>query len=222
MTTPSPPEDWESQALFPARLLVGLPLEAQRKFRRAGARLYAVMMEDFEPDSEKRAPTLAEELRSLVEELLILHRTSRAVAGLEAVATALGQILKETVHEISEPNQNGSALSTKDRRPAVSPVRPYLITLSRQLEHREILTDLGDGLATLAREPTLDEWLSALVIDLMWVRTVLEQHIAIRGEISGLGQGDSALCGLAKWLAKRLAHPIALAQAARGAKAALE
>jgi hypothetical protein len=222
MTNSASTEDWESQALFPARLLVGLPPEAQRKLLRAGTRLYAVMMEDFEPDCAQGGPTLALELRALVEELWILHHTARTIRGLEAVSTALEQILLQTAEELAMPGSAAAELATGQAAPSMPPIRPFLLILKRQPEHREILTDLGDGLAALPRKATPPQWRRALAIDLRWVRTVLERYIAIRGELSELRPGDTALCGLAARLAQALAHPIALVQAASNTPARRE
>ncbi len=222
MTNPMSTEDWESQALFPARLLVGLPPEAQRKLRRAGTRLYALMMEDFEPDSAQKGPTLAQELRALVEELWILHHTACTIQGLAAVSTVLEQILAQTAEELGMPGGAAADVPTGQAGPSMPPIRPFLLILKHQPEHREILTDLGDGLAALTRKATPPQWRRALAIDLMWVRTVLERYIASRGDLSELSPGDTALCGLAARLAQELAHPIALLHTASHASAGSE
>ncbi len=214
------PADWEAEALLPARLLAGTPPAVREKVRRVERCLYLLILEQLKP--EPGAPALAHEVRALVAELSIVARALHGICGidgLEAVAGALDEILRETVPLLDPP---GALPEEEAATPAAEGgIRPFAFQLSRDPLFRDTAQALGDFLASLQIEPGRSERLAALYQDLLWIRAVLKHHIARRGEISCLRQGDSALCATAGMLASRLEAPLeGLRQAVETSEAA--
>jgi hypothetical protein len=197
------PADWETAALLPARLLAGAPPEVCQKVRRVERCLYLLILEQLKPDPG--APAMAHEVRALVEELAIVARALHDLDGLEGVAGALDAVLRETRPSLEALG----TLSNADSEPAgEGGIRPFAFQLSRDPLFRDTAQALGDFLASLQIESGRAERLAALYQDLLWIRAVLQHHIARRGEISCLRHGDSVLCAAAGALAARLEAPL--------------
>jgi hypothetical protein len=198
------PADWETAALLPARLLAGAPSAVRQKVRRVERCLYLLILEQLKP--EPGAPALAHEVRALVEELAIVARALRDLDGLEAVAGALDAVLRETRPSLEALG----TLSNADSEPPAAErgIRPFAFQLSRDPLFRNTAQALGDFLVSLQIESGRAERLAALYQDLLWIRAVLQHHIARRGEISCLRHGDSVLCAAAGALAARLEAPL--------------
>jgi len=210
------PADWETAALLPARLLAGAPPEVCQKVRRVERCLYLLILEQLKPDPG--APAMAHEVRALVEELAIVARALHDLDGLEGVAGALDAVLRETRPSLEALG----TLSNADSEPAgEGGIRPFAFQLSRDPLFRDTAQALGDFLASLQIESGRAERLAALYQDLLWIRAVLQHHIARRGEISCLRPGDSVLCAAAGALAARLEGPLeGLRQAVETSEAA--
>ena len=201
------PSDWEAEALLPARLLAGTPPVVREKVRRVERCLYLLILEQLKP--EPGAPALAHEIRALMEELSIVARALRGICGidgLEAVAGALDEILRETIPLLEPPG----TLPDEDDEPLGKEggIRPFAFQLSRDPLFQDTAQALGEFMAALQAEPGRSERLAALYQDLLWIRSVLRHHIARRGEISCLRQGESVLCSTAGMLASRLEIPL--------------
>ncbi len=210
------PADWEAEALLPARLLAGTPPAVREKVRRVERCLYLLILEQLKP--EPGAPALAHEVRALVTELAIVSRALHGLDGLEAVAGALDAVLRETLPSLEALG----TLSNAESEPAgEGGIRPFAFQLSRDPLFRDTAQALGDFLSSLQIESGRAERLAALYQDLLWIRAVLQHHIARRGEISCLRQGESVLCATAGMLASRLEAPLeGLRQAVETSEAA--
>jgi len=202
MSSDSEPQDWESEALLPARLLAGTPPAVQAAARRMERCLYLWILERLEPESG--APALGQEVAALVGELATLVDGLRELDGPRPVIQGLEVAVSEacTLLDLHSPASQGRG------------VRHFALQLSGDSLFRDTLQAFGGLLGAVRREPGRDKQLAALYRDLLWIRAVLQQHIARRGEISSLQQGDSVLCAIAGMLASRLEAPIATFQVA--------
>ena len=205
MKPPSDPGDWEAQALLPARLLAGTDPETREKLQKAGKYLYLLILEHLGP--EPAGPTLAYEFQTLIGELQILHHSLQAVMGMEPIAEELGSVLRETLAHL-EP------LETQVWGPKDSGIRPFALSLSQDPQYQESMQALGEGMGTLRHEPSREQWLTALLLDLRWVMTVLQQHIARRTEMSSIRPEDCYLCSTAGLLARSLERTAEMLQEA--------
>jgi hypothetical protein len=209
---PVDPNDWESQALFPARLLMGFPAEVRQKLQQAGADLYLMILEGLKESSEPPGSQVARDLRSLMAELMDLVKWAEGVTEAGAVTASLREILDQASEAMialgHEPLPDATDGVPAEPWDPLRALRPFLREMVKDLRHRRGLANLATGLAAAAPRPTPGQWLEALALDLGWIQTVLERHIAPRGEISALESGDSALCRLAGRLGEGLQRPL--------------
>ena len=216
------PDDWEAQALLPARLLAGTDPQVRTKLREAERHLYLLILEGL--GSQPTGSTLAYEVQTLVGELWIIERHLKALGEVEGVARELEAILRDAERSLGAP--------TLDSGPPVGDdpgIRPFILSLSCQEHFQTCIRKVGEGVTALRRAPERpdppgrpnqadrQEWLSALLADLRWVMKVLREHIATRAEISCLRPGETRLCSMANFLARSLEKPAErLERAVRG------
>jgi hypothetical protein len=196
------PQDWEAEALLPARVLAGAPTAVQAAARQLERCLYLWILEQLEEDPG--APAITQEVEALVQELATVAGALREVGAPEAISDGLETALSEActlLHLQPASSKEGAGQ------------RPFALQLSGDTLFRDTLHAFGGLFAAVGGTPDREAQLAALYRDLLWIRAVLQQHIARRGEISCLQEGDSVVCTVAGILASRLEAPIASLQA---------
>ena len=200
MKPPSDPDDWEARALLPARLLAGADPETREKLQKAGKYLYLLILEGL--GSEPTGSTLAYEFQTLLGELRILQRHLQAAGDLESITVELDSVLADAEGHLRAlkmaPVAEDSGLGDDPG------LRPFILSLSCHPAYQTAIRTLGEGASALRGKPDRTQWLSALLMDLRWVRTVLRHHIAARAEISCLRPGECCLCSMASLLSRSL------------------
>jgi hypothetical protein len=201
MSSTFEPQDWEAEALLPARVLAGVSPAVQAAARRLERCLYLWLLEHLEEDPG--APAITHEVAALVAELATVAGALRELNGPASVVRGVETALAEacTLLHLQPP-------SSKEGENQ----RPFALQLSGDSLFRDTLHAFGGLFAAVGAvggAPDREARLAALCRDLLWIRAVLQQHIARRGEISCLREGDSLVCTVAGILASRLEAPIA-------------